>query len=106
MNLQEVNQRLTGFKITEKQLEDITPAYYTMNLDKDIFIKILEVVGVEEITRLKGYFEDVNAGYSEYIEKQSYLRCKVRLRDLKEREEELNERIELYEKKQYKELKS
>jgi len=65
MNLQEVNQRLTGFKITEKQLEDITPAYYTMNLDKDIFIKILEVVGVEEITRLKGYFEDSNS-WEEY----------------------------------------
>jgi hypothetical protein len=80
MNLQEVNSRLKKVgPITEEQLQDITPAYFALDFDKDIFCKMVDAVGPQIFIDYKPSFERLLLAYEQFLAKEKYFSDKNQL---------------------------
>ncbi len=61
MHLKEANSRLKS-PITESQLEEIDCLYNLLNIDKDVFCKIVDAVGIEVLAEQRQRYEQMAYG--------------------------------------------
>lgn len=97
MDLEEANERLVT-KITQEELEKITTAYILLDLHKDEFCKIVNVVGLKRILAKIPYYEKALNAYDEYRADQTLKAMKTRFINLTIEREMLEQAIEQQEK--------
>lgn len=96
MLLGEANGRLKREIITEEQLQGLNSLYILLDLHKDDFCKILDVVGVETLLKKQGHYERLDKAEQELAAKERYLRAKSRLEELEFEKNELEAIISGY----------
>ena len=94
MNLEEANMRLKK-KIDEDQLKGLTSLYLLLDLDKDDFCKIVDIVGAELLNN-RNHYDRLNRAERELAAKEQYLKAKTRLAELESEKEELNTIVDNY----------
>lgn len=102
MQLHEANNRLKT-KITDEQLWEIHTIYCLLDLDKDEFCKIVDVVGVEALASRKGRYERLAKGKDLLESKERYeqnLNCRhdleAKMQALQEEQIKLESEISSY----------
>lgn len=58
MTLEEANSRLKTVQLTEEQLLRLDILYHILNLDKDDFCRIVDVVGVQKLTEQRERYKE------------------------------------------------
>lgn len=89
MMLEEANARLKKTKITEEQLWGINSLYILLDLDKDDFCKIVDLVGIETLLKKRSHYERLDKAEQELTEKERYLKAKSRLEELETEKQQL-----------------
>lgn len=98
MNLEEANARLTS-TITEEQLQGLNSLYILLDLHKDDFCKIVDVVGLEKLLEKQKYYERLEQAEMELAAKERYLQAKAQLEELEIEKSRLEKIVNGYEKK-------
>jgi hypothetical protein len=99
VDIHELNARLKRGNATEEQLQAITPLYIVLDLDKDIFCRMVDAVGVEVIAAESAKWEWLREAQEEKIARQQYFKDIQRLEDLLEEKEQIDNRVAAYLKK-------
>ena len=94
--LEEANARLKKDKITEEQLCGVNSLYILLNLDKDDFCKIVDVVGIEKLLKKQRYYERLDEAEQELTAKERYLKAKSKLNELEAEKQELENTVNSY----------
>lgn len=89
MMLHEANKRLKKVQITGEQLWQINSLYCILNLDKDDFCKIVDLVGVDKLIQQQSRYERFDKAEQELRAKERYLQAKRRLQELEDEKTEL-----------------
>lgn len=92
MMLHEANERLETTKLNGDQLWALNSLYILLDLDKDDFCKIVDVVGVEKLLNKQSHYERLDKAEQELTAKEKYLKAKNRLEEL-ENEKQCLEKI-------------
>lgn len=105
MLIHEANNRLET-PITEEQLDKVDILYRILNLDKAIFCKMVDAVGIEVLMEQEAHYLRYLQGYLILQENESYHQRKQEQVSLKEKIEkmeserrEIESRIKTYEEK-------
>lgn len=96
MMLEEANKRLKKVQITEEQLWQINSLYCILNLDKDDFCKIVDLVGVDKLIQQQSRYERFDKAEQELRAKERYLQAKKRLQEIEDEKEELENIVNSY----------
>jgi len=96
MMLEEANKRLKKVQITEEQLWQINSLYLILNLDKDDFCKIVDLVGLEKLIDQQSRYERFDKAEQELRAKKKYLQSKRRLQELEDEKSELEKIVNSY----------
>lgn len=96
MMLEEANKRLKKVQITEEQLWQINSLYLILNLDKDDFCKIVDLVGLEKLINQQSRYERFDKAEQELRAKEKYLQSKRRLQELEDEKSELEKIVNSY----------
>jgi hypothetical protein len=81
MLLEEVNSRIKN-QINEEQLWAINSLYILLDLHKDDFCKIIDLVGIEALIKKQHHYDRLIQAEDELAAKEKYLRAKTRLEEL------------------------
>ncbi len=96
MLLEEANDRLKSVQLTDEQLWQINSIYCILNLDKDDFCKIVDVVGFDKLAQQQKRYERYDKAEQELTAKERYLKAKARIENIKYEMSELErEKAEL-----------
>lgn len=82
MMLEEANALLKKTKINQEQLWGLNSLYILLDLDKDDFCKIRDVVGIEALLKKQRYYDRLLKAEEELTAKERYLQAKARLNEL------------------------
>lgn len=96
MMLEEANEQLKTVQLTEKQLWQINSLYCILNLDKDDFCKIVDLVGVDKLIQQQSRYERFDKAEQELRAKERYLQAKKRLQGLEDEKNELENIVNNY----------
>lgn len=96
MMLEEANKRLKKVQITEEQLWQINSLYCILNLDKNDFCKIVDIVGIDKLIQQQSRYERYDRAEQELKAKERYLKAKSRLQELEDEKEELQKIVNSY----------
>ncbi len=96
MLLEEANSRLKTIQLTESQLFQIGPLYYILNLDKDDFCKIVDLIGFDKLVQQQERYRRFNKAERELQAKERYLQAKQRLEELEDEKQELEKIVNGY----------
>lgn len=96
MMLHEANERLKKTQITEEQLWGLNSLYILLDLDKNDFCKIVDVVGVDKLLKKQGHYERLDKAEQELVEKERYLKAKTRLEELEAEKQDLEQVVNNY----------
>lgn len=96
MMLHEANKRLKKVQITEEQLWQIKSLYCILNLDKDDFCKIVDLVGLDKLIQQQSRYERFDKAEQELRAKERYLQAKRRLKELEDEKAELEGIVNSY----------
>ena len=96
MMLDEANKRLKKVQITEEQLWQINSLYCILNLDKDDFCKIVDLIGLDKLIQQQSRYERFDKAEQELRAKERYLQAKKRLQELEDEKEELENIVNSY----------
>lgn len=96
MMLHEANERLKKVKITEEQLWSLNSLYILLDLDKDDFCKIVDVVGLEKLLKKQNHYERLDRAEQELTAKERYLKAKSRLTELEAEKQDLENIVNNY----------
>lgn len=99
MLLEEANKRLKKTQITQEQLWQINSIYCILNLDKDDFCKIVDLVGLDKLIAQQSRYERFDKAEQELSAKERYQKALKRLSDLESEKRELEEVISSYNRK-------
>ncbi len=95
MMLEEANVRLKT-KITVDQLWGLNSLYILLDLDKDDFCKIVDVIGIEKLLNKQGHYERIDKAEQELTAKEKYLKAKIRLSELEVEKQCLEDIVSSY----------
>lgn len=95
MLLEEANRRLKK-KITQEQLWQINSIYCILNLNKDDFCKIVDLLGVDKLIQQQSRYERFDKAEQELRAKERYLQAKKRLQELEYEKQELEDIVNSY----------
>ncbi len=96
MMLEEVNVRLKKNKIDENQLWGINSLYILLDLNKDDFCKIIDMVGLDIILNKQKHYDRLIQAEEELTIKERYLQAKARLIELENEKSNLERVIDMY----------
>ena len=96
MLLNEANSRLKSTQITEEQLWQINSIYCILNLNKDDFCKIVDLVGIDKLIEQQSRYERFDKAEQELSAKERYLKAKKRLQELEYEKDELENIVNSY----------
>lgn len=96
MMLHEANDRLKKVQITEEQLWQINSLYCILNLDKDDFCKIVDLIGLDKLIQQQSRYERFDKAEQELRAKERYLQAKKRLQELEDEKAELEHIVNSY----------
>lgn len=96
MMLEEANKRLKKVQLTEEQLWKINSLYCILNLDKDDFCKIVDLVGLDKLIQQQSHYERYDKAEQELRAKERYLQAKRRLQELEDEKAELEAVVNSY----------
>lgn len=96
MMLDEANKRLKKVQITEEQLWQINSLYCILNLDKDDFCKIVDLIGLDKLIQQQSRYERFDKAEQELRAKERYLQAKKRLQELEDEKTELENIVNSY----------
>lgn len=96
MMLEEANKRLKKVQLTEEQLWQINSLYCILNLDKDDFCKIVDMVGLDKLIQQQRRYERFDKAEQELRAKERYLQAKRRLQELEDEKAELEAVVDSY----------
>lgn len=96
MMLEEANKRLKKVQLTEEQLWQINSLYWILNLDKDDFCKIVDMVGLDKLIQQQSRYERFDKAEQELRAKERYLQAKRRLQELEDEKAELEAVVNSY----------
>lgn len=97
MLLHEANSRLKA-QINTEQLENINSLYILLDLDKDIFCKIVDFVGIDILIKKQKWYNRLLKAEWELKAKENYIAAKQRLEELEVEKEKLSQDVANYEK--------
>jgi hypothetical protein len=89
MNLEEANTRLKKAKITEEQLWGLNSLYILLDLHKDEFCKIVDLVGVETLLNKQARYDRLRQAEDELDAKERFLQARRRLKEMETEKERL-----------------
>lgn len=96
MLLAEANKRLKKTQITQEQLWQINSIYCILNLDKDDFCKIVDLVGLDKLIAQQNRYERFDKAERELAAKERYLKARQRLKELECEKQQLEEIVNSY----------
>ncbi len=96
MMLDEANKRLKKVQITEEQLWQINSLYCILNLDKDDFCKIVDLIGLDKLIQQQSRYERFDKAEQELRAKERYLQAKKRLQELEDEKAKLENIVNSY----------
>lgn len=96
MMLEEANKRLKKVQLTEEQLWQINSLYCILNLDKDDFCKIVDLIGLDKLIQQQSRYERYDKAEQELSAKERYLKSKARLEELEHEKQQLEEIVNNY----------
>lgn len=96
MLLEEANKRLKKTQLTQEQLWQINSIYCILNLDKDDFCKIVDLVGLDKLIAQQNRYERFDKAEQELAAKERYLKARQRLKDLEYEKQQLEEIVNSY----------
>lgn len=97
MMLCEANERLKTVQIDEGQLWALNSLYLLLDLDKDDFCKIVDLIGVEKLTAKRGQYDRLRRADELLAARERYDDAKRRLEELDRERERLQETVSKYE---------
>ena len=97
MMLCEANERLKTVQINEEQLWALNSLYLLLDLDKDDFCKIVDLIGVEKLTTKRGHYDRLRRADDMLAARERYDDAKQRLAELDRERERLQETVSQYE---------
>lgn len=95
MNLEEANARLKT-QITEEQLWGLNSLYILLDVHKDDFCKIVDVVGLEPLLKKQKHYERLDHAERELAAKERYLKARERLEELETEKSSLEQIVNEY----------
>ncbi len=96
MLLEEANSRLKTMQLTEDQLFQLGPLYYILNLDKDDFCKIVDLIGFDKLVQQRKRYERFEKAEHELQANERYLQAKQRLQEIGQEKQELEKFVSDY----------
>lgn len=96
MMLEEAQARLKKTTITEEQLWGLNSLYILLDLDKDDFCKIVDVVGIEKLLKKQSHYERLDQAEQELAAKERYLAAKRRLEEIEDEKQSLENIVNGY----------
>ena len=96
MMLCEANERLKTVQINEEQLWALNSLYLLLDLDKDDFCKIVDLIGVEKLTAKRGQYDRLRRADEMLTARERYDDAKRRLEELDRERERLMETVDRY----------
>lgn len=96
MMLDEANKRLKKVQITEEQLWQINSLYCILNLNKDDFCKIVDLIGLDKLIQQQSRYERFDKAEQELRAKERYLEAKRRLEELEYEKQKLEDIVNSY----------
>lgn len=96
MMLEEAQARLKKTTITEEQLWGLNSLYILLDLDKDDFCKIVDVVGIEKLLKKQSHYERLDQAEQELAAKEKYLAAKRRLEEIEAEKQSLENIVNGY----------
>lgn len=97
MMLEEANARLKN-KITTDQLWGLNSLYLLLDLDKDDFCKVIDILGIEKLLSKQNHYDRIDKAEKEFSAKEKYLKAKHRLWELSGEQQDLESIVSNYEK--------
>ena len=97
MMLCEANERLKTVQINEGQRWALNSLYLLLDLDKDDFCKIVDLIGVEKLTAKRGHYDRLRRADDMLAARERYDDAKQRLAELDRERERLQETVSQYE---------
>lgn len=95
MNLEEANARLKN-KISEEQLWGLNSLYILLDLHKDDFCKIVEVVGLETLLKKQRHYDRLCRAEENLKAREIYLNSMARLTEIEQEKAALEQIINAY----------
>lgn len=95
MNLEEANARLKT-KINEEQLWGLNSLYILLDLHKNDFCKIVEVVGLETLLKKQRHYDRLDQAERELAAKERYLQARARLEEMETEKSSLEQIVNEY----------
>lgn len=96
MMLEEANARLKKTQINSEQLWGLNSLYILLDLHKDDFCKMVDMVGVETLLKKQRHYDRLMKAEEELAAKERYLQAKARLEELEVEKENLEQVINGY----------
>ena len=96
MLLKEANERLKKVEITEEQLWGLNSIYIILDLHKDDFCRIVDLVGLETLLKKQSHYDRVLKAEEELAAKEKFLAAKLRLSDLEKERQHLEKIVKSY----------
>lgn len=96
MLLEEANVRLKRGQIDGDQLDGLNSLYILLDLDKDIFCKIVDVVGVDALLKKRAHYDRLDRAEIELSMKERYLDAKARIAEVENEKRRLQQIIDGY----------
>ena len=96
MLLSEANARLKTTELSEEQLWQLNTLYYLLDLDKDDFCKIVDVVGADKLIAKEGRYKRFYKAEQELDTKEKYIKAKARLEEIEHEKQNLENIVNNY----------
>ncbi|MEN6568048.1 MAG: hypothetical protein ABFC57_17325 [Veillonellales bacterium] len=96
MNLEEAQARLKKTEINEDQLWALNSLYILLDLPKDDFCKIIDVVGIETLLKKQKHYDRLDQAEKELAAKERYLQARTRLEELEAEKSSLEQIVNEY----------
>ncbi len=96
MMLEEANARLKTTEINEEQLWAINSIYILLDLDKDVFCKVVDTVGIETLIKKQPHYDRLMKAEEELSAKERYIHAKSRLKELEDEKANLEQVVSGY----------
>jgi hypothetical protein len=94
--LEEAQARLKKTEINQEQLWALNSLYILLDLHKDDFCKIIEIVGLETLLKKQKHYDRLDRAERELAAKEKYLEAKARLEELETEKSNLEQIVNGY----------
>ena len=98
--LQTLKVKLLNDNIGDADYEILEKWYIALDLDKDIFAKVVAAVGIETLIVRHGHAATMVTAMDEYQRREQYKRNKLKLEEMEREVERLREATKTFEKSQ------